>query len=444
MTPETLGKYQIIEVIGAGGSGTVYRAHDFALDRDVALKVLHPQLLSEPGFIERFHREARAAASLEHVHIVPIYEVGEADGRYYIAMRLLRGEPLNRLLERTQGSLPMDQVLGILRDLAEALDHAHHRDVVHRDVKPSNIFISDQGTVLADFGLVRSLTDVSQLTSTGHTLGTPTYMAPEQILGTLIGSYTDLYALGVVTYEMLAGRVPFSGTTPFAIQNGHVRQPIPSIRKYNRRLPEAIDNVLARVLTKDPFGRYEDAGSFVDAIEAALETAQSRSLTPGISTQISNLGAQGHNHCATMAPGFPQPDAPVSPVAMKIQSDQDRASRPTPLKTDATTPKPTLSSSRVAFSLGAIGLFTNTVAIVVTILSLLFSLLSAQALPGCSAGVLPGLVLGIVALIRWRTDRNPRATKVIGVLAVIPGVVFLLVTCVSVIWIFLAVVVDSL
>ena len=266
----TLGKYELLDKIGEGGYGIVYKARDPLLEREVAIKVLRADIASAPDFIERFRREARLAASLRHPNIVGVIEVGEQDGRYYLVMEYLDGEVLSARLKAGQ-PLPLSQAVEILRPLAEALDYAHGRGLVHRDVKPSNIILADGGKrpVLTDFGLVKSMSE-SGLTTTGVSLGTVEYMAPEQILGQEAGPAADQYALGVVAYQMLTGQVPFGGTTPFAIQKGHAEQAIPDPRAINPLLPDQITGMLRKALAKNASERYENCGEFVNALNSIV------------------------------------------------------------------------------------------------------------------------------------------------------------------------------
>ena len=266
----TLGKYELLDKIGEGGYGIVYKGRDPLLEREVAIKVLRADIASAPDFIERFRREARLAASLRHPNIVAVIEVGEQDGRYYLVMEYLDGEVLSARLKAGQ-PLPLSQAVEILRPLAEALDYAHGRGLVHRDVKPSNIILSDGGKrpVLTDFGLVKSMSE-SGLTTTGVSLGTVEYMAPEQILGQEAGPAADQYALGVVAYQMLTGQVPFGGTTPYAVQKGHAEQAIPDPRAINPLLPDQITGMLRKALAKNASERYENCGEFVNALNSIV------------------------------------------------------------------------------------------------------------------------------------------------------------------------------
>lgn len=259
----TLGKYELLEKIGEGGFGVVYKARDPLLDRLVAIKILNTDLARASDFIERFRREARLAAALRHPNIVSIIEVGEQDGRYFIVMEYLEGKPLAEILQEGK-PLPLSQVVDLLRPLAEALDFAHAKGIIHRDVKPGNVILADGGRrpVLTDFGLVKSTTEIGT-TTTGAVMGTPEYMSPEQITGKGLTPAVDQYALGVLAYQMLTGRVPFTGNTPFEVQNGHVNQPLPDPKQINPLLPESLSGVMQKALSKLPQERFSSCAAFL-------------------------------------------------------------------------------------------------------------------------------------------------------------------------------------
>ena len=267
--PQRLGKYEVQAEIGRGGMGIVYRGYDSLLDRPVAIKVLAPHLVWEPGFVERFLREARTAARLKHAGIVAIYDVGQQGNDYYIVMEYLEGQTLSNLI-RQQGALPTGQALAILQPLAAALDFAHQQGLVHRDVKPSNVVVHPGGHVtLTDFGVARAAHE-TRLTTTGALVGTPQYMSPEQAQGEEVDHRTDIYSLGVVAYETLAGQGPFDATTPHAVLHRVIYDPPPPVRARHPDLPPEIDDVLATALAKEPASRYQTAGEFVGDLEAAV------------------------------------------------------------------------------------------------------------------------------------------------------------------------------
>jgi serine/threonine protein kinase len=224
--PEKLGKYKIIAEVGRGGFAAVYKAVDTTLSRTVALKVLAPHLLWDPTFVQRFQREAEVAANLDHPNIVTIYEVSQIEGVYLIAMQFLAGRTLSQILE-AEGLLPVSRVQAMIEQIASALDYAHARGFVHRDIKPSNIMVADDGrATLTDFGLVQA-GEGTKLSTTGVVFGTPEYMSPEQAEGEKLDARSDIYSLGVVLYEMLAGRPPFVADTTPAVMYKHMHEPPP-------------------------------------------------------------------------------------------------------------------------------------------------------------------------------------------------------------------------
>jgi len=272
-----LGDYLVESVIGDGGMATVYRAHDRRLNRTVALKVLAPQLSHDPRFRDRFIRESRLVASIDHPHIIPIYEAGESGELLFIAMRYVEGSDLRRLLQST-GPLPVPRALRLFQQIASALDAAHHAGLVHRDVKPANILVA-QGhpddpygdhVYLTDFGLTKSTFAEAGLTSQGQFMGTPRYVAPEQIRGLPVDGRGDLYAFACVAYEVLAGIPPFQRDTELALLYAHVSQEPPPITPYRPELPPAVNDVMARALAKSPDARYATCLQFVTALQEAI------------------------------------------------------------------------------------------------------------------------------------------------------------------------------
>lgn len=267
---QALGQYVIIEPIGKGGMATVYKAYQPGLDRHVAIKVLPAQHALTSGFKERFILEARAVAQLSHPNILPIYDVNVDGDLSYFVMKYVPGQTLKDVLGR-----PMD--LAIVSDyidqIAEALDHAHTRGIVHRDVKPSNILLEDNWILLADFGLAKIVLGSQEITSEGVVVGTPAYLSPEQAEGNPIDHRADIYSLGVVLYEMVIGQVPYEAETPMGILFKHIYEKVPRPRRLRRDLAAGVEGVILKALNKDPNLRYNRAGELAKAFRAAVQAA---------------------------------------------------------------------------------------------------------------------------------------------------------------------------
>jgi serine/threonine protein kinase len=266
---KTVGPYRILEQIGAGGMATVYKAYQPSMDRYIAIKVLPAHLSRDPDFTKRFQREARAISRLEHSHILPVYDYGEYEGITYIAMRYIKAGTLKDRM--SMGGLSLDEINRLISQIGGALDYAHRMGVIHRDVKPANILIDDQGDVyLSDFGLARMMEPTQQLTESGVGLGTPAYMSPEQGQGIKVDHRSDIYSLGVILYEMLTGRVPYEAETPMAVVFQHIHGDLPLPHSINANTPEPVERVVLKALTKDPADRYQTAGEMVQALNSAV------------------------------------------------------------------------------------------------------------------------------------------------------------------------------
>lgn len=281
MIGQKIGQYQIVSVIGQGGMATVYKAYQPAFDRHVAIKVLGSQLSQDPTFVKRFQREAKVVARIEHRSIVPIYDYGEHDGLYYIVMRLIEGGTLRKKMYYEKISLPL--AARIIEQVGEALDYAHHHNVIHRDLKPSNILLDERDNAyLTDFGIAKMLGSNTQVTASG-VVGTPSYMSPEQCQGKTLGPASDLYALGAILFEILTGKIPFEADTPLSVMYMHVREPVPSAIAINPKLPPAVDGVIMRALAKRPDERYPTAVALAAAFrEIAGVAPPTRSPARGI------------------------------------------------------------------------------------------------------------------------------------------------------------------
>lgn len=252
-------RYELNHLIARGGMAEVYRARDRLLDRPVALKVLFPELSVDRSFVERFRREAQAAANLSHPNIVPVFDWGEDSGTYFIVMEFIDGRPLSSIL-KTSGPLSPERAADVGAHVAAALGYAHKHGVIHRDVKPGNVLITDEGQVkVTDFGIARAINTEESLTQTGAVMGTATYFSPEQAEGLGVDARSDIYSLGVVMYEMATGRPPFLGDTPVAVASKHVREHPPAPRELNPALPPTFEAIILKSMAKDPAHRYATA-----------------------------------------------------------------------------------------------------------------------------------------------------------------------------------------
>lgn len=262
---QSIGPYRITAKIGEGGMAVVYKGFQQSLNRYVAIKVLRSELAQDEQFVERFRREALAVAELSHPNILHVYDAGVVQGLYYIVMAYVDGGSLKDVIG--QGPMDIEMSVSIAAQMADALDHAHKRGLVHRDVKPNNILITRDGRpLLTDFGIAKAVHESQGLTRTGTSIGTPEYMAPEQIQGQKVDGRTDLYALGIVLYEMLVGWAPFSATTPVASLYKQVNEPPPPLRQANINVPDWLDTVTNKALAKRPQDRYQTGAEFADAL----------------------------------------------------------------------------------------------------------------------------------------------------------------------------------
>ena len=333
-----VGQYQLVEKIGQGGMASVYKAHQASISRYVAVKILTPNLaVADQNFVKRFIGEAKAAAALEHPHILPLYDFGTQDALVYMVMRLVEGGTLADVIIQPQ-HLTYSRTVTIACQIAEALDYAHSQGIVHRDVKPSNILIDQHQTaLLTDFGLARVIAEpyTDRLTGSGTVVGTASYMSPEQAADESIDGRSDIYSLGIVLFEMLARQLPFQADTPVATALKHVQAPIPSLRAINPEVPESFEQIVNKALAKWPDERYQTAAEMSRALRTALRELDD----PG----------QPAIHAAAAPP------ADVGPAAAPQRKDQiqhhQEFTETVPLEAEAPSVMPEVGSAKRSYRL---------------------------------------------------------------------------------------------
>ncbi len=293
-TGKKLGKYEIGPLIGEGGMAQVYKGRHPALKRDVAIKLIHTQLIDRQGFIERFQREAQLVAALRHPNIVQVFDFDTQDGVFYMVMEFIDGSTLSAKLGQMRSEkklLPLSQVNDLLLSLSNALDYAHAQGMIHRDIKPGNVMFTSKGQpVLTDFGLAKIVGGSTQTTS-GLVVGTPMYMSPEQAYGEPGDARSDIYSLGVMLFELVTGSPPFQGNTPLSILYKQVNEPLPSPRKINPRLPESIEQIVIKATAKKPEYRYQTCGELAEALRNVVCSADTLTPPPGIPS-MTQMGQQ--------------------------------------------------------------------------------------------------------------------------------------------------------
>lgn len=321
---QTFGQYQLLELIGQGGMGAVYRAKQTTLDVERAIKILPAEFANQPDYTNRFIREAKTAAGLQHPNIVSVIDYGTHQGNSYLVMPLLAGGSLSdRLEQRRQAERPLPSLAEIARMLtqvASALDYAHGRGVIHRDIKDSNIMFDDQGNAyIADFGIAKLMYAATRLTSTSMTIGTPAYMSPEQWQGGKdIGAATDQYALGVLIYQLISGEPPFHGDTPFQLMHKHLYQDPEPIQVIREDAPEALNMILLRAMAKDPVDRYPTVSDFADDFSQAISSIKAMATTQFFSVPLKRKAVKP----AMSSSGVYLPPIPPQASLPPIKSDR--------------------------------------------------------------------------------------------------------------------------
>lgn len=282
-----IDRYRLTSVLGSGGMSTVYLAHDATLDREVAVKVLHREVAQDDGQLERFRREARQVASLSHPNIVPVIDAGEDEGGHpFIVFQYVRGETLKQRIRRSD-RLAVPEAVAYAIEIALGLGAAHASGIIHRDVKPQNVLLDEEGRAqITDFGIARSL-GTEGLTATGRVLGTTDYVSPEQALGHEVDGRSDIYSLGICLWEMLTGNVPFTGETPVAVAMKHVREAVPDVQRLRPEVSAALAGVVDRAIVKEPEERYPDTTALIEDLQQALEVEAARAgSTTGEATAV--------------------------------------------------------------------------------------------------------------------------------------------------------------
>ncbi|MFN2571384.1 MAG: protein kinase [Gemmatimonadales bacterium] len=313
------GKYKVDRLLGKGGMGAVFLAHDLTLEREVAIKVLPPDISMDEHIVKRFQQEAKTSAKLDHTNIIPIYRVESEGGLNYFVMKYIAGTSLEDVLDQKQ-PLTIDYVQRVLWEAACALGHAHQRGVVHRDVKPANIMFDHDGRVmLTDFGISKALQSASGFTGTGMIIGTPHYMAPEQAKGSAVDGRADQYSLGVVAYRMLAGELPYTGDSVHTILYKHIFEEIPRVSGKRAGMPEFLTTAVARALSKEPAQRFGTMEEFATAVwpeqpvavpKAGAQKSQRRPLPPRAAATSADASTEVTN----------APTTPIPRAGMKIPS----------------------------------------------------------------------------------------------------------------------------
>lgn len=332
LTGTTMGQYRVIERIGRGGMAEVYKGTHLKLGSLVAIKVLYSHLSDEEGFLARFEREAQSVAAMQHPHLVRVFDYESGGELSYMVMDFIDGGTLKQKIQELSKSgayLPYRESFRIFRQVADALDYAHRKNMVHRDVKSANILLDKGGNAfLTDFGIARIISN-TQFTATGALLGTPMYMSPEQCQGEKVTSLSDIYSLGIVLFEMATGSVPFETETPLSVIHKHIYEPMPGPSEFRPDIPEALENVIMKSLAKDPTGRYQTAldmlRALAEALPDALEPHTVLSISSADETRAIKVEEPQEGRLDQTEPhidiGEQQTEAILEPVEMPLPED---------------------------------------------------------------------------------------------------------------------------
>lgn len=375
-----LGQYELIERLGKGGMGAVYRASQVNLNRDVAVKVLSEDLADNPHFVERFRREAKTAAGLEHSHIVPVYDYGNVEDITYVVMRLLEGgslaDRLREALKKNSGLPELYEVTRLLDHISGALDYAHRLGVIHRDIKPSNIMYDGVGNVfIVDFGIAKLTDSKSQLTAAGMMMGTPTYMAPEQWRTEEVTAATDQYAVGVMMYQILVGQPPFETPAPYGLMHKHIHEEPTPPHELRSDLSQAVSDVLSRAMAKRQKDRFPSMAAFSEVFRQAIEHGSFASTHLPTPQSVVNRTPAKPTQPQQIKPKTPPPAPPPLQAQPMSQTPNQRNPWDMPVTSQPSTPYPATpqsltrdKKSNTILYIGLIGVILAIVAIVVSVL----------------------------------------------------------------------------
>jgi serine/threonine protein kinase len=407
MIPEKIGRYIIIAELGRGGMATVYRAKDPHFDREVAVKILPKTFLHDPQFRARFEREAKTIAALEHAAIVPVYDFGEDDGQPFIVMRLMSGGSLADTLNK--GKVNLEEAVRIITQLAPGLDAAHNRGVIHRDLKPGNILFDQYNNAyLSDFGIAR-LTEGDGTLTGSRILGTPAYMSPEQIQGEKdIDGRSDIYAMGVMFYQMLVGSTPFQAATPAKVMMMHILEPVPNLLAALPTVPASIEAWCEKILAKEPEERYANAAEMGKALQLAFREEQSTPPSPQKTVIASTWDENATQRSRPIiAPTPPRTTPPIQQRA-RVQSQPQSQARVPP---EIFTPPPAPTQKRIRSLPVIIGAVAVIGIGVVVVIITVFSGLSGK---GPLAGILSPATATSVVLAADVPTNTPTASATVS------------------------------
>lgn len=359
LTGRTLGKYELVERLGRGGMADVYKAIQRGMERFVAVKVMHGHLAESEDFVVRFKREAQSVGNLRHPHIVQVIDFDVEGDVYYMVMEYIKGGTLKTYIQQ-KGALPVDEALRVTGQLSDALAYAHQNGMIHRDIKPANVMFTDNSfthPVLTDFGIARILGQ-SGITMSGAFIGTPAYMSPEAGRGTKVDERSDIYSMGIMLYEMVTGTVPYDADTPFAIVMKHINDPLPSPRRFNVNLPNAVEIVVLKALSKDPEDRYQTAGDLRKAVQKAREDAKAEAPTADSHKLSTAVGGKSPTEMPTYIPDT------ASDKELPTISPQHAAAVPDTFAKEKTQPPVAVAKPKIPYVLwGGVALILAVVAI---------------------------------------------------------------------------------